>query len=160
MMIGMIQDKILSPEGVRLYNRHTMRWAKSYSIIDHEILHGGYLHRLSHPSMILYLFLVVVGDRDGRSFYADRTIMEILRLSAKELNDARLQLLEEGLIDYQRPYWWVKNISPREKRKDMGGYQEVNVSSDRRVDKTLAQRSIKRTVEQILHRAKQQGSVE
>lgn len=90
-----------------------MRWAKSYSIIDHEILHGGYLHRLYHESMVMYLFLVVVGDREGRSFYAETTVMDILRLSVKELEDARSQLIEEGLIEYRRPYWWVRNIEGR-----------------------------------------------
>jgi len=58
-----------------------MRWARSYSIIDHQILHGRYLHRLTHEALALYLFLVVVGDRQGRSFYADRSTTEILRLS-------------------------------------------------------------------------------
>jgi len=51
-----------------------MRQAKSYSIIDHYLLHGGYLHRLSHEAMVLYLFLALVGDKSGRSFYADATI--------------------------------------------------------------------------------------
>jgi len=90
-----------------------MRWAQSYSIIDHEILHGGYLHRLRHESMVLYLFLVVVGDREGRSFYAETTIMDILRLGGKELEGARSQLIAEGLIEYRRPYWWVLNIEGR-----------------------------------------------
>ena len=63
--------------------------------------------------MILYLFLVVVGDREGRSFYAETTMMEILRLSGGELDDARSQLIKEGLIEYRRPYWWVKDISAR-----------------------------------------------
>ncbi len=92
-----------------------MRWARSYSIIDHEILHGGYLYRLCHESMVLYLFLVVVGDREGRSFYAETTIMEILCLSGKELEGACLQLIKEGLIDYRSPYWWVRDISVRER---------------------------------------------
>lgn len=87
-----------------------MRCAKSYSIIDHQILHGGYLHRLSHEAMILYLFLVVVGDREGRSFYADTTIMDILRLNNTELDNARLELEVEGLIYYRWPYWFVRNI--------------------------------------------------
>src|SRR3990170_2024250 len=90
-----------------------MRWAKSYSIIDHEILHRGYLHRLRHESMILYLFLVVVGDRDGRSFYAETTVMDILRLDRRELLAARLQLTEEELIEYRRPYWWIRDIPVR-----------------------------------------------
>ncbi len=46
-----------------------MRWAKSYSIIDHKFFHEGYLRSLSHESLILYLFLVTVGNSDGRSFY-------------------------------------------------------------------------------------------
>lgn len=58
----------------------------------------------------MYLFLVVVGDREGRSFYGDTTIVEILRLDSKKLDSARLELLREGLIDYRSPYWWVKNI--------------------------------------------------
>lgn len=90
-----------------------MRWARSYSIIDHQILHGGYLNRLSHESIVLYLFLVVVGDRQGRSFYSDRSITEVLRLSCSMLDRARKELVSEGLINYRMPYWEVKNISQR-----------------------------------------------
>ena len=90
-----------------------MRWARSYSIIDHQILHGRYLHRLSHESIVLYLFLVVVGDRQGRSFYSDRSITEILRLSGPKLHHAREELIWEGLVSYKRPYWEVKNIPQR-----------------------------------------------
>ena len=60
--------------------------------------------------MSLYLFLVVVGDRDGRSFYSEVSIMEILRLPEEELAIARSQLMQEGLIDYRRPHWWVKTL--------------------------------------------------
>jgi hypothetical protein len=90
-----------------------MRWAESYSIIDHQILHGGYLSRLSHEAMILYLFLVVVGDRQGRSYYSDRSVTEILRLSSPELDSARDELTAEGLISYRKPYWQVKNVEQR-----------------------------------------------
>jgi len=102
-----------------------MRWAKSYSIIDHQILHGGHLHRLSHDAMILYLFLVVAGDREGRSFYADTTIMEILRLNNTELNNARLELEVEGLIYYRRPYWFVRSIEGG--KEHVGGCKRKDV---------------------------------
>ena len=82
-----------------------MRWARSYSIIDHQVLHGGYLSRLSHESMALYLFLVVVGDRQGRSFYSGQLVMEILRLSGRQISRAREELISEGLISYRIPYW-------------------------------------------------------
>lgn len=49
---------------------------------------------MSHQSLILYLFLILVGDSEGRSFYGERTIMEILRLNNKELYHARQELLK------------------------------------------------------------------
>lgn len=134
-----------------------MRWAKSYSIIDHKILHGGYLHRLSHQSLILYFFLVVVGDREGRSFYADSTIMDILRLSAQQLQDARLELLRDDLIDYQRPYWWVKNITKREPPQTLVDTMKLSPRQINKVDRDLAQRRIRDIIEEIVSRAKKKG---
>ena len=88
-----------------------MRCARSYSIVDHALYHGGYLHRLSHEALALYLFLVVVGDREGKSFHGEATVIEILRLTVAELGAARTALLSEGLIAWRRPYWWVKSLS-------------------------------------------------
>lgn len=61
-----------------------MRRARSYSIVDHQLLNGGYLHRLSHEALALYLFLVVVADRGGKSFWSEKSISQILRMSASE----------------------------------------------------------------------------
>lgn len=88
-----------------------MRQAKSYSIVDHALLHGGYLARISHLALVLYLFLVVVGDKDGRSYYSDQSICDILRLSPSELATARSELIGAGLIAYRAPNWWVKSLS-------------------------------------------------
>ncbi len=60
--------------------------------------------------MALYLFLVVVGDREGRSFYSERSVSEILRLDNLGLRQAREELISEGLIGYRRPYWEVRRI--------------------------------------------------
>jgi hypothetical protein len=73
--------------------------------------------------MILYLFLVVVGDRKGRSFYSDRSIREILRLRSEKLSKAREELIFEGLVSYKRPYWEVKNIP---QRRDHGRDDKAN----------------------------------
>ena len=73
--------------------------------------------------MILYLFLVVVGDRQGRSFYSDRLITEILRLSGAKLDQGREELIREGLISYRRPYWEVKNLP---QRRDHGRDDQAN----------------------------------
>lgn len=88
-----------------------MRRAKSYSIVDHELLHGGFLARLTHQALALYLFLCVVGDRDGRSFYRDGSICKVLRLSFDGIALARSELIAAKLIDYRAPYWRVKSLS-------------------------------------------------
>ena len=88
-----------------------MREAKSYSIVDHQLLHGGYLARLTHAALALYLFLIVVGDREGRSFYSDASIGGILRLSGTALVEARQEVIASGLIRYRRPHWWVASLT-------------------------------------------------
>lgn len=87
-----------------------MRTAKSYSIVDHQLLHGGYFYRLSHEALSLYLFLVVVGDKDGKSFYGEKSIASILRLSGDTLATSIDELVEAKLIHYNRPYFWVKTL--------------------------------------------------
>lgn len=101
-----------------------MRRAKSYSIIDHAFLHGGYFHRLSHQALSLYLFLVVVGDRDGKSYYGENTIADILRLEGDTFRGARQELLGAGLISFCSPYFWVKNISPTTQPSASKGRQD------------------------------------
>jgi hypothetical protein len=89
------------------------RWAKSYSIVDHELLHGGYLGQLSHQALALYLFYVVVADGQGRSYYAAKTICRILRLKPAEFICAQRQLQDCGLIYVCGPNVWVNNLESR-----------------------------------------------
>lgn len=141
-----------------------MRWARSYSIIEHQIFQARYLHRLSHESMILYLFLVVVGDRQGRSFYADRSITEILRLSVSALNHAREELISEGLISYRRPYWELKNLPQRrdhgrDRKADdplSSGRPGTELLSDPRPDRDVAKACLAH-ISRILSGEKKEG---
>jgi hypothetical protein len=142
-----------------------MRWAKSYSIVDHQLLHGGYLHRLSQAAMSLYLFLVVVGDRQGRSFYSEVSIMEILRLPEEAFTAARLQLLQEGLIDYRRPHWWVKTLTqqPRASRPQTAASAR-SVACDERLPsppaveaKVASRETARRHLDEIFRMLKQKG---
>lgn len=95
-----------------------MREASSYGIVDRKLLSDRYLNRMSHKGMALYLFLILAADREGRSFYGDRSIEEILKMSSSDLAEARTELVEAGLVDYRRPYFWVKTLSsPRSQRQ-------------------------------------------
>ncbi len=88
-----------------------MRWAKSYSIVDHQLLRGGYMQSLSHEALILYLFLLVVGDCYGKSFYRELSIMSILRFSTADYKKALGELINHNLVEHKSLYFWVKNIS-------------------------------------------------
>lgn len=90
-----------------------MRWAKSYSIVDHQLLHQGFFSHLSVEALALYLFLIVVSDREGRSYYAERTLTGILRLPSNKFSSALMELTASKLVDYRRPYFWVRNLSER-----------------------------------------------
>ena len=87
------------------------RQAKSYSIVDHHLLHGGYLGRLTREALALYLFLVVVGDWEGKSFYSASSIGKILRMDFFEIFKAKEELCTVCLIDYKRPYWQVMTLT-------------------------------------------------
>jgi hypothetical protein len=107
----------------------SMRWAKSYSIVDHQLLHGKYLHSLSHGALALYLFLVVVGDPEGKSFYSERTLMEILRFSASDFTAALKALVQADLIEYRRPHFWVKNLERKQTTKNQVSKSKNSVPS-------------------------------
>jgi len=90
-----------------------MRWAKSYSIVDHEFFHRGFFKTLGVEALALYLFLVVVADHEGKSYYAETTIAEMLRLPPIKYSAALAELIRHGLVDFRRPFYWVKNLSCR-----------------------------------------------
>lgn len=103
------------------------RWAKSYSIIDHELLHSGYFSRLSHEALALYLFYVVVGDREGKSFYARQRIERVLRFNTNKLNMAQIELISSGLITNQGQNVWVNNLgaSNEQNLKPNASYRRI-----------------------------------
>lgn len=90
-----------------------LRWAKSYGIVDHGLLHGRYLHRMSPVAMSLYLFLCVVANKEGRSFYAPVTIMDILRFNSGTFDKALVELTGLALVDYRSPHFCLINIEDK-----------------------------------------------
>ena len=76
--------------------------ATGWSWVDRRFLReqGDYLSR---DAILLYLFLAVVADRHGLSFYSDHTLSSRLRLSLPALAQAREELLDRDLFAYQLP---------------------------------------------------------
>ena len=49
----------------------------SFAFVEHRFLHDGFWSDLDRDSLVLYLFLVMVSDRHGLSYYAYDKIVTI-----------------------------------------------------------------------------------
>ena len=66
----------------------------------------------SESALSLYLFLVVVADADGLSWYSETAICRHLPCGATELQGARTELQKAGLIAYRKPLYQVLDLTP------------------------------------------------
>jgi len=87
----MIQKKVLNTQRVR-------RISGSFAFIEHRFLREGFLSSLSHHELILYVFLVLVADREGLSYYSYDKICEVLKIDLNDYLGARDGLIGHDLI--------------------------------------------------------------
>jgi len=105
----MVTKRILSPERLRVVPR-------SFSWVDHRLLRDGHLDRLQPREILLYFFLVLVGDGRGLSYYSPQAISRYLKLSEDEIRQARRSLTERGLIAFEKPLYQVLSLPEGEKK--------------------------------------------
>jgi hypothetical protein len=78
-----------------------------FSWIDHRLVRDRHIENCSHAAAALYLFLVTVGDAKGMSYYGDKSIIKHLSMDQNALDDARANLINIGLIAWQKPLYQV-----------------------------------------------------
>jgi hypothetical protein len=66
-----------------------------------------HIENCTHPAAALYLFLVTVGDAQGLSYYGDKSIINYLSMDQNALQEARANLINIGLIAWQKPLYQV-----------------------------------------------------
>ena len=91
-----MKKRVLCPERLR-------KVPPQFSWIDHRLVRENYFTRCKHSAWALYLFLVSVADVDGLSYYSDASLMRQLKMDQVQLSAARQQLLQVGLIAYEKP---------------------------------------------------------
>lgn len=84
----------------------------SFSWLDHRLIHDGYLQHLSAPAMLLYFFLVLVGDKNGLSCYHYDKICTLLKLDAESYRRGREELIHQDLIAFDKGYFQVLQLPP------------------------------------------------
>ncbi len=86
------------------------RISGSFSWIDHRILTDGFLTSMSRNEIVLYFFLVLVGDKNGVSFYSYDKICQLLKIELDEYIQARNLLLKRSLIAFQQGRFQVLEL--------------------------------------------------
>ena len=70
----------------------------------------NYFTRCDHSAWTLYLFLVSVADCDGLSYYSDASLMRRLKMDELQVSGSRRQLIEYGLIAFEKPLYQVLSL--------------------------------------------------
>lgn len=99
----MIKKKVLNPTRVRKING-------GFSFIPHRFVFDGFLAALGQNELLLYLFLVLVSDRNGLSFYSYDNICTLLELSLDEYVASRNSLMDKDLIAFDGTLFQVLDL--------------------------------------------------
>lgn len=81
--------------------------------MEHRFLRDGFFESLTHHELILYLFLVLAGDRKGLSFYGYDKMCSLLCLSVDEYLLARDALIQKDLIAFDSHMFQVLSLPHR-----------------------------------------------
>lgn len=88
-----IETRLLEPNRVRKING-------SFAFVEHRFLRDGFWASLDHHQLLLYLFLIIVADRNGLSYYSYDKICTLLRIPLDEYIVARNTLIDQDLIAF------------------------------------------------------------
>lgn len=101
-----MKDKpILRPERLR----HVPR---QFSWIDQRLVRDRHIQGRSPEALALYLFLCIVADARGASYYSDSAAGKLLTVSSARLREARAELVAAGLVAYRAPFYQVLSLEP------------------------------------------------
>ena len=100
-----MNKRVLNPERLR-------KVPSQFSWIDHRLVRDNYFVRCDHSAWTLYLFLTSVADAQGLSYYADASLMRRLKMDFLGLSASRQQLVQAGLIAYEKPFYQVLSLEP------------------------------------------------
>jgi hypothetical protein len=88
-----VERKPLEPHRIR-------KIVGSFAFIEHRFLRQGFWSSLGHHELLLYLFLVIVADRNGLSYYSYDKLCSLLQITVDEYILARDMLIEKDLIAF------------------------------------------------------------
>ena len=73
----------------------------SFAWIDHRLIRNGFVKVMTHQDMVLYLFLVLVADKNGVSFYRKEKICKAVSLDYNQFEIAKDRLINMKLVVFE-----------------------------------------------------------
>ena len=131
-----MRKKVLNPNRIRHIEG-------GFSFIPHRFLTDGFLASLSQIEILLYLFLCLVSDRYGISFYSYDAICSLLQLSVDEYIEARDGLIRKDLIAFDGMIFQVLDLPSKP-------LQDFPSKRDHDLGRTQYRRHVKHLIQQSL----------
>ena len=97
-------------EKIPIIPQRVRRINGSFAFIEHRFLRDGFWSSLDHQELLLYLFLVMVGDRRGVSFYCYDRICNLLGVTVDDYILARNTLIKKDLIAFDGKFFQVLSL--------------------------------------------------
>jgi hypothetical protein len=86
---------------------------QGFCFIPHRFLREGFFAALSADELVLYLLLVLAGDRNGISFYHQDSLCSLLELPMHGYLAARNGLLDQDLVAFDGRRFQVLSLPDR-----------------------------------------------
>ena len=86
------------------------RVPRQFSWVDHRLVRDGFCRRCRPEELALYLMLVTVGDAEGLSYYADRSIARLINMAEPAVAAARERLIRADLVAFRHPIYQVLEL--------------------------------------------------
>lgn len=110
----------------------------SFAYIEHRFLRDGFWASLDHHQLLLYLFLIIVADRNGLSYYSYDKICTLLRICVDDYILARNALIDKDLLAFDGNLFQVLSLPervvqpsapPLKNQKDMEQHDPATIRS-------------------------------
>lgn len=84
-----------------------------FSWVDHRLIRHRLLSGRSSQAWALYLLLTTVADAEGISYYSNASLCQHLDIVPAQLDSARRELVEAGLLAWGAPFYQVLGLDAR-----------------------------------------------
>ncbi len=114
----------------------------SFAFIQHRFLRDGFWSSLCRDELLLYIFLVIAGNREGLSYYSYDKICLLLKMDIDEYILARDELINKDLIAFDGRLFQVLSLPDHVFQQDVLRTPEDMAQHDSATVRRLIERSL------------------